>query len=160
MVGSVHLTSALLVQRSTRLMAETLPPRKTCYFCFSFVWLPSHACGNYGLQEIQRLKTSQQELFDQNTWTGDEESLPWQCIVWGVFSSGWCITDVDGQEDTGSFVMAIVFSLCQFFQPVCFVSLCICVDHEKDVVCLSKYVQEISFTPSSCWWNTNAYTKT
>lgn len=59
---------------------------------------------------------------------------------------------LDGQEEIGSFVVAIVFfffSLSHFFQPVCFVFLCICVKHENDM-CVSKYVQESSAKPSSC----------
>ncbi len=56
---------------------------------------------------------------------------------------------LDGQEEIGSFVVAIVFSLSHFFQPVCFVFLCICVKLENDM-CVSKYVQESSAKPSSC----------
>lgn len=127
----------------TRLMAETLPLRKTCYFCFSFVRLPSHACGFFGFTRTFEDRGRRE--------TTNRNSTKCQTTVRGVGFFHWCrIVGHDGQEEIGSFVVAIVFSLFSFLSAslLC-LPVYICVKHENDV-CVSDHAQENSAKPSSC----------
>lgn len=124
MVGSVHLSSALVVQRRTRLMAETLPLRKTRSFCLSFVRPPSHARGYFGLLEAGRI-VEEEQRHDGNYLTDgnvDMGTLLWRRSTRGTYSFF---------DRLCSSFRHLFFSVSHFFQPVCFSSSCVYVSNKK-----------------------------
>lgn len=94
MVGSVHLTSALVVQRRTWLMAETLPLRKNVTFAslFDFHLMRVDLLVYKNHEGLCNLMEGQ-KLFHQNTWNGDMRTSLLKCILNGVHFICWCIID-------------------------------------------------------------------
>lgn len=105
MAGSVHLTSALLVHRRTRLMAEALPLRKTCYFCFSFhltsiscLWISLVYKDHDGLCDVTEEQRHVEKWREWSDQIPDMVTLPWPSIIreifcWCIISGHWTHTD-------------------------------------------------------------------
>lgn len=121
----------------TRLMAETLPLRKTRYFGFSLVWLPSRACGYFRVQRPWgTARCCGRTETERDDGTHAKSLKLWQGDFTATVRHTW---DLSSMVQSGSFADAIVLflSLSHFFQPVCFVFLWICVKHGKGVyVCV------------------------
>lgn len=126
----------------TRLMAETLPRWKPCYFRFSFIWPPSHACGYpfcfifFGLRGPWRIvrrcgrTRNHKKRDDRNStklcvtatrchhW---QLHRPWKVLFLLVAS---LMVIFNGQEEIRSFCSGhcfFSFFLSSFlFQPLCF----------------------------------------
>lgn len=113
--------------KGTRLMAETLPLRET----HDFVWTSISCLWIFWLKQTAMV---------QRWWR--KKTVKWQelnqirvmvtgCYYRVIYPSKQMTSSTDvhkGQEEIGSFVVAIVF-LFLFFQPVCFVFLCIYVSN-------------------------------
>lgn len=156
MVGSVHRTSAFVGSARTRLMAETLPLRKTHYFCFSLVWLPSHACGYFDVQRpwgIVRRCGRTETKWDDGTQPKSHETVTRALFCDSASHVGSIIGGTERRFRRGHCSLSLSLSFSFFFSasllrlPVNMCQTCkrcVC-------VCVSKYVQESSAKPYSCW---------
>lgn len=142
----------------TRLMAETLPRWKTRYFCFSFIWPPSHACGyfyfSFGLRGPWRIV---QRCGRTRNNTARWQELHRMCVIaarchhwhllrpWKVLFQlvASLMVIFSGQEEIRRFVVATVFffslyHLFFFSQTVLFsCAYTVCVKLKNDMcVCL------------------------
>lgn len=153
MVGSAHLTSALLIQWRTRLMAEILPLRKTCYFCFSFFDFCLMLVDILVYEDHEGLLCDVVKEQKRNEMTGTDRPKELKWWKWDLtvhhprdllllLVYHWRSMDKKRLE---------VFVFSHFFL--------LCLPVYRCQKRASKHIQEGSAKPSSCWWDTNSYSK-